>query len=212
MIYYQDELITLYVGDCLEQTEWLNADVLVTDPPYGIGYVESKSKSYKQKKYKTIAADDTVKLRDKVLELWADKPALVFGSWRKDIPKGTRNKLIWDKQTNGMGDLECPFGTSYEEIYLIGKGFKGKRRSSVISIPTIPPSSKERPNHPTPKPVELMTLLLSYCPQETIADPFTGSGATLIAAKLLGKKAIGVELEEEYAELTAKRLSQGVLF
>lgn len=70
----------------------------------------------------------------------------------------------------------------------------------------------DTPNHPCEKPTELMAWLLLFCdPAWAICDPFMGSGTTLVAAKRLGRKAIGIELEEKYCEIAAKRLAQGAL-
>ena len=201
MIYYQDDLVTLYHGDCLELTQWANADVLVTDPPYGMSY---KSGWVKDRDF--IAHDSDTKIREKALKLWINKPALVFGTWRVEKPGNVKNVLIWDKGSDpGMGDLKMPWGLSHEEIYVLGTGFIGKRGSNIIRANKPPVSN--RPDHPTPKPIGLMEVLIENT-TGTVADPFAGSGATLIAARNLGRKVIGVELEERYCEIIAKRLSQ----
>jgi DNA modification methylase len=208
-LYYKDDLVTLHHGDCLEITDWLAADVLVTDPPYGMAY-ESNMNRIKgtQKVGRPVSGDNTPDLRDWALVAWGNKPALVFGRWNVARPIATRHRLIWDKGPSaGMGDLSIPWGHSEEEIYLLGSGFTGKRESNVIRAQMIMAPDRNRPDHPTPKPVALMEALIVKT-VGTIADPFAGSGATLIAARNLGRPSIGVELEERYCELIAKRLSQ----
>lgn len=112
--------------------------------------------------------------------------------------------LVWDKGNSpGMGDLSLPWGTSFEEIYVNGDGFRGRRRPNVLHVPTLAAGDSARPDHPTPKPLSLMVGLIDCCPPGVIADPFMGSGTTLRAAKDLGRKAIGVELDERYCEMAA---------
>ena len=212
-LYYQDEHVTLYHGDCLtEHREWLDADVLVTDPPYGMSYESNFNRDKRNVKVgRSVAADGTVAARNDALEAWGEKPALVFGRWNCDRPKGTKARLIWDRMYHGMGDLSFPWGPSEEEIYVLGKGFTGKRGPNVIRVHALMSGDRTRPDHPTPKPVPLMEHLIEKCPPGVIADPFAGSGATLEAARNLGRKAIGVELEERYCEIIAKRLDQQVI-
>jgi site-specific DNA-methyltransferase (adenine-specific) len=210
MIYYQDDLVTLLHGDCLELTEWTNADVLVTDPPYGQAYKSNMDRGSRAEWHENIQGDATTESRDKSLEFWgSDKAALVFGTWKTEKPQKVKQVVIWDKGASaGMGDLTLPFGNSHEEIYLLGKqGWTGKREPSVIKAQMLMSGDSRRPDHPTPKPIGLMEKLIEKT-LGTVADPFAGSGATLIAARNLGRKVIGVELEERYCEIIAKRLSQ----
>ena len=207
--YYEDDAVTLYHGDCLEHPEWwTGADVLVTDPPYGMAY---QSGWVRDRTDRAIAGDDTTGVRDAALHAWGNRPALIFGTWRAERPRDARTLLIWDKGLVGMGALDLPWGPSHEEIYVLGTGFVGKRGKSVLHIQGLTSTDPERFGHPTPKPVPLMETLIAHCPPGCIADPFAGSGSTLVAAKLLGRKAVGVELEEKYCEIAARRLSQGVL-
>lgn len=208
--YYQDDLVTLYHGDCLEITEWLDADVLVTDPPYGQAYKSNMDRGNRKSWHDTILNDDTTQARDSSLELWGtERAALVFGTWKTNKPANTKQVVIWDKTPCGyMGDLQIPFGNAHEEIYCLGKiGWTGIREPSIINAQMLMSGDKNRPDHPTPKPIGLMEKLVSKT-VGVIADPFAGSGATLIAARNLGRKAIGVELEEKYCEIIATRLSQ----
>lgn len=208
--YYQDESVTLYCGDCRDVTEWLAADVLVTDPPYGMSYVSNRAQDGPSD---PIAADETTALRDAALSAWGQRPALVFGTWKVERPAGTKHLLVWDKGADpGTGDLSMPWGSSCEEIYVFGDGWSGKRRSNVLRVQRLASQSADRPDHPTPKPIGLMEQLIAYAPPGVIADPFAGSGSTLLAARVFGRKSIGVECREDYCEMIATRLAQGSLF
>lgn len=213
-IYYQDDYVTLYLGDCLEQTAWLEADVLVTDPPYGVAWQSSTMSNAIVPNQQTVANDATPEVRDKALELWGKRPALVFGSWRVDRPKGVNNRLIWHKAANIPGMRASAWYSADEEIYQIGTGFVGKPEQNVLVTHDRRDGAYgevAKYGHPTPKPVGLMERLVAKCPEGVIADPFAGSGATLIASRNLGRKAIGVEMEEKYCELIATRLSNQVM-
>lgn len=209
--YYQDDRVTLYHGDCLEITEWLAADVLVTDPPYGIPGGRVGSHYGGRPQVHPDAGWDQIDTRDAALARWGERPRAVFGTPNAASPGHRGVPLIWDKgDSPGMGDPQWPFGPSYEVIWVGGQGWAGRRRSSILRAPRLTSDAREV-GHPTPKPVVLMEAVLQYAPPGTIADPFAGSGSTLVAAKALGRRAIGVELEEKYCEIAARRLSQEVL-
>jgi DNA modification methylase len=202
---------TLYLGDCMEVLPTLpKVDAVITDPPYGISYSSGMGGKFKDV---SIHADDSLVARDAVLAHFVDLSALVFGSWKMQKPKGTKQTLIWDKGEHvGMGDLSIPWRPNTEEIYVIGSGFAGHRGSSVIRINA--PSPNFTPDatryHPTEKPVPLMAELISKCLAKTILDPFMGSGSTGVAAIQLGRKFIGIEREERYFQIACKRIEQAV--
>jgi DNA modification methylase len=213
--YYQDEHVTLYHGDCLEVREWLAADVLVTDPPYGMGYRGFAGRPGRTdgSRHGGIAGDQDCGVRDAALAAWGAGPALVFGTWKRARPSGVRQLIVWDKRGGGgyLGDVKMPWADATEEIYVIGTRWAGKRRPAIYSVPSLNSQSQSRPDHPTPKPVALMEQLLECCPAGLVADPFAGAGATLIAASRAGRTAVGVEVNERYCELIATRLGQDSL-
>jgi site-specific DNA-methyltransferase (adenine-specific) len=224
--YYQDEHITLWHGDCRELTQWLKADVLVTDPPYGTqvlnglgvnhgGYGRrqnaagnsrhASTRTNVNREGFTIANDMTTEVRDAALEAWGNRPALLFGSPRMpDPPMAVADRLVWNKKRPGMN--AGPWRYTHEAIYVTA-GFV-RTSDAAVSILTAFP---EQADHIHGKPLGLMVELVAAAPPGVIADPFAGSGSTLVAAKRLGRQAIGVELEERYCEIIAKRLDQGVL-
>lgn len=213
--YYSDDQVTLWHGDCREIGEWLTADVLVTDPPYGIGHSSHGGRVGNVPSWvgAKIHGDHDTQARDNALTAWGKRPALVFGVWKQPPPAGTHTCLVWDKGPQaGMGDLSVPWKPNHEQVYVIGKGFHGKRDSGVLrGYEHLSWESKGRV-HQHEKPIGLMQALLDKCPPGVVADPFAGSGTTLAAAKQLGRRAIGVEIDERHCETAAKRLAQDVLF
>lgn len=214
--YYSDDHVTIYHGDCLELLDKLKFDVIVTDPPYGIGWKRSANPARASKAHAGIMHDEDTFHRDRVLTMF-DGPAVVFGSLYRAIPVGTRQVLIWQKPNDaGVVGSTTGFRRDVEAVYLVGEWpQRNACRSSVLrsTIPNIgsPSSPAGRTGHPHAKPDDLMRELVEWCPPGVICDPFTGSGTTLRAAKDLGRKAIGIEIEESYCEIAARRMAQEVL-
>ena len=120
--------------------------------------------------------------------------------------------LIWDTLgALGMGALDLPWKPSHQQIYVLGKGFEGRRTSDVLSFPPVQSMACNGRKHPHEKPIDLLRALIIKCPAGVVFDPFMGSGTTLRAAKDLGRKAIGIEIEEKYCEIAANRMSQSVM-
>lgn len=219
--YWSDGSVTLYLGDCREVTGWLAADALVTDPPYGIGWrsrggwTNASGGGY-SKPQPGIANDLDTGVRDEVLATWGHRPALVFGDVLKHRPPGAVHVLIYEKSDDaGIRGARGGWRRDVEGIFLLGQwpvGVGG--RSSVLRSGgrvAGPRSFAVRSGHPHAKPVDVMETLIAACPPGTIADPFAGSGSTLVAARNQGRPAIGIEIHEPYAEQAARRLSQAVL-
>ncbi len=214
--YYEDGTCTIYHGDCREVIADLGAEVVITDPPYGIAYSTAPSDAWDVKgapawRGQQIVGDDSTRLRDEVLEALRF-PAAVFGSWKTDKPNGTRAVLVWDKgPERGMGDLTLPWKPSWEPIYILGPGWRGSRDEAVLKGYGLTTWVKGGRCHPNEKPVDLLRHLILKAPPGVVLDPFMGSGSTLRAAKDLGRRSIGIEIEERYCEVAVKRLAQEVL-
>jgi site-specific DNA-methyltransferase (adenine-specific) len=222
--YYEDELVQLFLGDCREVTEWLAADVLVTDPPYGRGWKQGQlhgrsgavNSRWVTDAHGGIAGDEDTALRDEILAAWSARVAVVFGDLMLTPPPGNRQTCIYPKPPPaGLRGATGGFRRDAEGIYLLGpwpSGIGG--RSSVITTNSPVQGNggcQSRYGHPHAKPVDVMETLIAACPPGVIADPFAGSGSTLVAARNLGRRAIGIEIEERYCEKAALRLCQDVL-
>ena len=217
--YYQDESCTIYHGDAREILPRLQKGLIVTDPPYGIdlalGMGGGKKGSGGMWKGVKIKGDENISVRDEVLDMFSAFAA--FGSPRVSWPLNTKSVLVWDKgEHTGAGDLSFPWKPSFEFIFIAGSGWKStKRTGGVIRVNAVAGcvgnDNKGMRYHPFEKPVAICGHLIARHESNLIIDPFMGSGTTLRAAKDLGRSAIGIELEEKYCEIAAKRLRQEVL-
>ena len=210
--YYDQDGITIYHADCRDILPLLepgSVDLVLTDPPYGIGLKENGRHGYNW----NIVGDANQEIGQIVLG-WAasrDVATVTFAAPRKPWPGEWRQLLVWDKggAVGGGGDIETCWKFSWELIQVARTGIlNGRRDEAVLRFPV---GQRNYHDHPAQKPVELVQYLLGKVGGTTILDPFMGSGTTLRAAKDLGRKAIGIEIEERYCEIAVKRLAQQVL-
>lgn len=206
--YYTDEFVTLYHGDCREilPTTIGRPAAIVTDPPYGLaGLLVGGVRGW------DLWADDNgsraggLHWDGEAPALVASFPALaddciIWGGNYFPLPP-RRGWLVWDKIVRSFSSGHCELAWTTIDQPVRAFNFAHGELAS------------EGKFHPTQKPLTLMSWCIGFLPDSpgTIADPFAGSGSTLVAAKRLGRKAIGVELEERYCEIAARRLAQGVL-
>lgn len=212
--YYSHAGIEIYLGDCREILPTLpKVDLVLTDPPYGIALSNHAAGKQRSLRDWSIIGDDSQDAGKAAPALLCDMPTIAFASAMKPWPGKWRQHLVWDKGPNAGfgGDPERCWMLSWELIQVRNNGpLNGKRQPSIIRFA---PVQSEYKDHPTPKPEALMRYLVGKATKEgdIILDPFMGSGTTLVAAKNLNRRAIGIEIEERYCEIAAKRLSQEVL-
>ena len=189
--YYQDDSVTIYHGDSKPIISAIQFDALLTDPPYP---------NYMEQEYRYHAG---------ILEPFRkmDCPQAIFWTPSAPFPLDWCGMHVWDKVTGS--------NTQFELVYQRRKGTGYKVHKYMT------PHNKVRAQicgdvcneHPSQKPIQLIRrLIVELGEVQTILDPFMGSGTTMLACKLDGKKGIGIEIEERYCEIAAKRLAQGVLF
>ena len=208
--YYTDDYCTIYHGDCREILPSLpKVDLVLTDPPYGIAHPTN----YKERKRCGVTAcrdyppvHDDNKRFDPTPWL-AVAPCIFWGGnyFASSLPD-VSGWLVWDKERpDDLDQATCEL--AWTNI------IKGVRRFKWLWHGCMRADS-DALEHPTQKPVALMSWCLSLRwtkDMATILDPFMGSGTTLRAAKDLQRKAIGIEIEERYCEIAARRLAQEVL-
>lgn len=218
--YYEHAGITIYHGDCRDFLPSLSGcDLLLTDPPYGIGAARRKIMGFGDNREKNGIRGanpskrdygdsdwDDIRCDDGTIEqcIRATKNQIIWGGNYFQLPP-TKGILVWDKLRGETDFADGEMAWSNFDRAL--KIFRYRWNGFLVD-----PNSKDIRIHPTQKPLALMKwcLTLGVIPAN-ILDPFCGSGTTLEAAKALSIPAIGVEIEERYCEISAKRLSQEVL-
>ena len=208
--YYETDLGKLYHGDCLDiMPELEPVDLVLTDPPYGMQY-QSGRYNYGNP-HKLIVGDDSfpAHIIPKLKKI-ARKGVFVFCRWDNlsEVEK-PKSFIVWVKNNWSAGDLKNACGRMWEGIlfYPTMQHRWVKRMPDVIDFKRIPPTKIK---HPTQKPVMLCEWLIKHTTnkQDSILDPFIGSGTTAIACEKLNRRWIGIEISEEYCEMAAKRIEQ----
>jgi site-specific DNA-methyltransferase (adenine-specific)/modification methylase len=197
---------TLYLGDCREVLPTLpKVDAVITDPPYGIGEAAGKSATRKRVGPTVDYGDDS----------WDDKPidddlicavreagkwAVIFGGNYYALP-ATSCWLVWDKENGAsdFADCELAWTNLPKAVRMIKFMWNGMLRAN----------GEKRGDHPTQKPIGVMKWAINHIPaphNQTILDPFMGSGTTGVAAVQMGRKFIGIEREPKYFDIACRRI------
>lgn len=213
--YYSQDGITIYHADCRDVVPTITGvDLVLTDPPYGIGWSRGVHAARNSKPHDGILNDQDTSVRDAVLDMLAHLPGIVFGSFYAPYPRNTKQVLVWAKPADsGVVGSTTGFRRDAEPVFIVGPWpMRTVRWSSVLrsyagSISAVATET----GHPHTKPIGLIRALIEQAPGGVILDPFMGSGTTLRAAKDLGRRAIGIEICEEYCEIAVRRLQQAVL-
>ena len=222
--YYDVDGVTIYHADCRDLLEEIRADVMVSDPPFGVGI---KAKMARNKGGGAHAVNPAS-------VLYADDPADVRAMLASTIPlalsrvdramlfSGTRMLFAYP-EPDAIGAVYLPAGSGYtpwgfqtsQPVLYYGADpyLADGRGNHPNGMYWTNHQDGERLNHPCPKPLRWMTWAINRCsrPGEIVLDPFMGTGTTLVAARSMGRRAIGIELVEHYCEIAVGRLAQSAL-
>lgn len=217
--YYEDEAVTIYHADCRDVLPTLDkVDLVLTDPPFFMPATHYQSRKNWQRSW----ADTSIlsAFWDVILDAVNLNPVGHFitfcnaASYPVFYPSMYRRfdylkSIVWDKGHVGLGRI----WRNQHELIIAARwndsifNDDGRLRADVLRFNATPSALRE---HPVEKPTGLLSALIQPTTYErgTVLDPFCGSGTTLRAAKDLNRKAIGVEAEERYCEIAAKRMGQ----
>lgn len=214
--YYEEPGITIYHGDCLEIMKELpdkSVDLVLTDPPYGIGADKNLRANTQYGKAVAASKDYGVGDWDNCVPgkmafdmmLKISKRSCIFGGNFFELPPQC-GWLVWDKDNGNNGYADCELAwTNYQSaIRRLRFRWMGMLQQDM--------KNKEYRYHPTQKPIPVMRWAIEKCDfvAATILDPFLGSGTTAVACKELNRKCIGIEISEKYCEIAVKRLKNTI--
>ena len=215
--FYERDGITIYHGDARDILPTIlpgSVDLVLTDPPYGIGWTRGVNAARNSKSHAGIANDHDTSTRDEALALISDVPAIVFGSFYAPPPIHTKQVLVWKKpDDSGVVGSTTGYRRDVEPVFLVGEwpirhvkwsGLLSSYAGSMSAVAT-------KTGHPHTKPVGLIRVLLERFGAQFVLDPFMGSGTTIVAARDLGIRAIGIEINEDYCITAYRRLQQQVM-
>lgn len=205
--YYDEDGITIYHGDCREILPIIgNVDLVLTDPPYGVDM------KYGDAVEDTVDASfqrllDVIRISEKISPIVLTTVGCFEIEKRLYSAHAPVWRLCWRK---GITSRPSAVGfTDWEPVFVYGR----KVHRNAHDLFTVQPELMGSFGHPCPKPLGFSTWLVQRFSDEsaTVVDPFMGSGTTLVAAKKLYRRAIGIEIEERFCEIAVRRLSQSVL-
>lgn len=235
--YYSDDFVTLYHGDCREVLPTLldaSLGGVITSPPYNMGdmsggyanlaggyatYADRMERDEYTEWQRWVLTEAWRLIADDGAIFYNHKPRIQNGvlstplAYNPDLP--LRQIIIWAR-SSGNNWSETHLMPLHEWVMLFAKpAFRfSKATSTVGDVWRVHHQGGDRPDHPAPFPLGLAVRAASICAESSsrpLLDPFAGSGTTLAAAKLVDRKAIGIELDERYCEIAANRLTQDVL-
>jgi site-specific DNA-methyltransferase (adenine-specific) len=202
-------LDSIICGDCLDVLPHIedgSVDLVLTDPPYGIGASSKSFMNGTSKTKKEYYLDDgwdgeipEKKVFDEMFRM-SQNQIIWGGNYFIEYLKNARCFIIWDKTIHGNSYADCEFAwTSFDEV----------ARIKVLNIVNVTMDGRV---HPTQKPIALFHWILSKWSKvtDTIIDPFLGSGTTAVACKMLNRRYIGIEISMDYCKIAEKRLSKVV--
>jgi len=200
--YYHDDYTTIYQADCRDVLRDIGlVDLVIMDPPYGMEF----RSNYRKLKHDKIYGDEFLPL-DLILSAkeLARCATYCFCRWDNicDLPK-PKSVLAWVKNNWSMGDLEHEHGRQWEACCF----WPGPQHRFIRRIPDVLTENRTgNVYHPTEKPHGLIMEIIRANAGDVVLDPFMGSGSTLVAAKCLGRRAIGIEIDERYCYSAKSRI------